>query len=107
MYVCGCGAGRAHDDVYGQGLWLAVCPRARCRMRFVTQGTRTVTLIEGDGIGPEISQAVQEVFAAAEVCLCVCVFVRVCACVRVCVCMCACVRVCTSLIYHCRLRGDL
>ncbi len=30
-------------------------------------GPRTVTLIRGDGIGPEIAQAVVEVFAAAEV----------------------------------------
>jgi len=29
--------------------------------------TQTVTLIEGDGIGPEISSAVQDIFAAAKV----------------------------------------
>lgn len=28
---------------------------------------RTVTLIPGDGIGPEISAAVQEIFAASKV----------------------------------------
>lgn len=28
---------------------------------------RTVTLIPGDGIGPEISAAVQKIFSAAEV----------------------------------------
>lgn len=32
------------------------------------QGKYTVTLIEGDGIGPEISQSVKDIFAAAEVC---------------------------------------
>ena len=31
--------------------------------------TQKVTLIPGDGIGPEISNAVKDVFAAAEVCL--------------------------------------
>lgn len=30
------------------------------------QGNYTVTLIEGDGIGPEISQAVKDIFAAAK-----------------------------------------
>ena len=29
--------------------------------------TRRVTLIPGDGIGPEISNSVQEIFAAANV----------------------------------------
>jgi isocitrate/isopropylmalate dehydrogenase len=32
-----------------------------------TQGKYTVTLIEGDGIGPEISQSVKDIFAAAKV----------------------------------------
>jgi isocitrate/isopropylmalate dehydrogenase len=32
------------------------------------QGKYTVTLIEGDGIGPEISQSVKDIFAAAKVC---------------------------------------
>jgi len=27
-----------------------------------------VTLIEGDGIGPEIAQSVKDIFAAAKVC---------------------------------------
>jgi isocitrate dehydrogenase (NAD+) len=31
------------------------------------QGKYTVTMIEGDGIGPEISQSVKEIFAAAKV----------------------------------------
>ena len=31
------------------------------------QGKYTVTLIEGDGIGPEISQSVIDIFAAAKV----------------------------------------
>lgn len=31
------------------------------------QGNYTVTLIEGDGIGPEISQSVKDIFAAAKV----------------------------------------
>ena len=30
-------------------------------------GVRTVTLIKGDGIGPEISQAVMDIFEAAQV----------------------------------------
>ena len=33
---------------------------------------RVVTLIPGDGIGPEISAAVQKIFSAAEVLLLVC-----------------------------------
>ena len=33
----------------------------------VLQGNFPVTLIEGDGIGPEISQAVKDIFAAARV----------------------------------------
>lgn len=32
------------------------------------QGNYTVSLIEGDGIGPEISNAVKNIFAAAKVC---------------------------------------
>ncbi|ABN64826.1 mitochondrial isocitrate dehydrogenase (NAD+) subunit 2 [Scheffersomyces stipitis CBS 6054] len=32
-----------------------------------TNGTYTVTLIEGDGIGPEISQAVKDIYSAAKV----------------------------------------
>lgn len=31
------------------------------------QGLFTVTLIEGDGIGPEISQSVKDIFSAAKV----------------------------------------
>jgi len=31
------------------------------------QGKYTVTLIEGDGIGPEISQSVKDIFSAANV----------------------------------------
>ena len=31
------------------------------------QGKYTVTLIEGDGIGPEISQAVKDIYSAANV----------------------------------------
>ena len=31
------------------------------------QGNYTVTLIEGDGIGPEISESVKDIFAAAKV----------------------------------------
>ncbi len=30
------------------------------------QGNFTVTLIEGDGIGPEISQSVKDIFSAAK-----------------------------------------
>jgi isocitrate dehydrogenase len=36
------------------------------------QGNYTVTLIEGDGIGPEISQSVKDIFAAAKVYQLVC-----------------------------------
>lgn len=35
--------------------------------RGYASGTRKVTLIPGDGIGPEISAAVQKIFAAANV----------------------------------------
>jgi len=35
--------------------------------QYSTQGSRLVTLIPGDGIGPEISAAVQKIFAAANV----------------------------------------
>lgn len=34
----------------------------------LNQGNYTVSIIEGDGIGPEISQAVKDIFAAAKVC---------------------------------------
>ncbi len=33
----------------------------------IAQGLYTVSLIEGDGIGPEISQSVKDIFAAAKV----------------------------------------
>lgn len=33
----------------------------------IQQGKYTVTLIEGDGIGPEISQSVKDIFEAAKV----------------------------------------
>jgi len=39
--------------------------RNYCNVRYAS--TRTVTLIPGDGIGPEISAAVQKIFAAAQV----------------------------------------
>ena len=32
----------------------------------IFKGNYTVTLIEGDGIGPEISQSVKDIFAAAK-----------------------------------------
>lgn len=35
--------------------------------RAYSSGTRKVTLIPGDGIGPEISSAVQKIFTAANV----------------------------------------
>lgn len=35
--------------------------------RSFASGGQTVTLIPGDGIGPEISAAVQKIFAAANV----------------------------------------
>ena len=41
---------------------------ARPGLTSVMQGNFTVTLIEGDGIGPEISQSVKNIFAAAKVC---------------------------------------
>lgn len=37
------------------------------QFRRLTTSPQTVTLIEGDGIGPEISNAVQDIFAAAKV----------------------------------------
>ena len=40
-------------------------PRRYCSD--IPEGTRTVTLIPGDGIGPEISAAVQKIFKAANV----------------------------------------
>lgn len=36
-------------------------------IRHSSSSIRTVTLIPGDGIGPEISAAVQKIFASAEV----------------------------------------
>lgn len=36
-------------------------------MRYYTPDVRTITLIPGDGIGPEISAAVQQIFSAASV----------------------------------------
>jgi len=35
--------------------------------RFYSSEVRKVTIIPGDGIGPEISAAVQKIFAAANV----------------------------------------
>ncbi|XP_068693965.1 isocitrate dehydrogenase [NAD] subunit alpha, mitochondrial-like [Montipora capricornis] len=43
-----------------------ICVAGESRRRYCTQ-TQKVTLIPGDGIGPEISNAVKDVFAAAEV----------------------------------------
>lgn len=37
------------------------------QLRRYSQGVRTVTLIPGDGIGPEISAAVQKIFTVAQV----------------------------------------
>lgn len=37
------------------------------QLRPYSKGVRTVTLIPGDGIGPEISAAVQKIFAVAKV----------------------------------------
>lgn len=37
--------------------------------RRYSNAVRTVTLIPGDGIGPEISAAVQKIFSVAEVCI--------------------------------------
>ncbi|XP_013413294.1 isocitrate dehydrogenase [NAD] subunit alpha, mitochondrial [Lingula anatina] len=45
---------------------LAPSVRTLCR-RYSSQDARTVTLIPGDGIGPEISAAVQQIFSAAQV----------------------------------------
>lgn len=39
----------------------------RARLTSLTQGKYAVSLIEGDGIGPEISEAVKDIFAAAKV----------------------------------------
>lgn len=40
-------------------------------VRRYSSEVRTVTLIPGDGIGPEISAAVQKIFSAADVRVCV------------------------------------
>ena len=37
--------------------------------RRFASGTQKATLIPGDGIGPEISAAVQKIFQAAKVCM--------------------------------------
>lgn len=42
-------------------------PAFRMTSRCMSSDVRTVTLIPGDGIGPEIAVAVQKIFAAAEV----------------------------------------
>ena len=42
--------------IEGMGIWLTAF-----------QGLYTVSLIEGDGIGPEIAQSVKDIFAAAKV----------------------------------------
>jgi len=44
-----------------------LCGCGRASLRQFSTDVRTVTLIPGDGIGPEISAAVQKIFAAAEV----------------------------------------
>ncbi|GAB6032457.1 Isocitrate dehydrogenase [NAD] subunit alpha, mitochondrial [Chamberlinius hualienensis] len=41
--------------------------KAAIGLRYVSQEVRTVTLIPGDGIGPEISSAVQQIFSEAKV----------------------------------------
>ena len=41
--------------------------RYEARRLTYPQGLYTVSLIEGDGIGPEISQSVKDIFAAAKV----------------------------------------
>lgn len=48
---------------------LPLFPTGRCGTRETdrSQGNYTVSLIEGDGIGPEISGAVKNIFAAAKV----------------------------------------
>ncbi|RWS17220.1 isocitrate dehydrogenase [NAD] subunit alpha: mitochondrial-like protein [Dinothrombium tinctorium] len=46
---------------------LASLSRTRIQYRHQSTDVRTVTLIPGDGIGPEISSAVQQIFAAAKV----------------------------------------
>ena len=47
------------------GTWFQFGGRNVSNVRFAS--SRTVTLIPGDGIGPEISAAVQKIFAAAQV----------------------------------------
>jgi len=42
-------------------------PAFRLSSRLMSSDVRTVTLIPGDGIGPEIAASVQKIFAAAEV----------------------------------------
>jgi len=43
-----------------------ICPPIKSVLRNFSSEPRTVTLIPGDGIGPEIAAAVQRIFAAAE-----------------------------------------
>ena len=38
------------------------------RLTVISQGNYLVSLIEGDGIGPEIAVSVKDIFAAAKVC---------------------------------------
>jgi len=47
-------------------MFKSLSPPLRCAIRNFSSETRTVTLIPGDGIGPEIAASVQKIFAAAE-----------------------------------------
>jgi len=47
-------------------MWSRINPALRIATRGMASEVRTVTLIPGDGIGPEIAVAVQKIFAAAE-----------------------------------------
>jgi hypothetical protein len=48
--------------------WIGLLEDVFTPVLTAVQGKYTVSLIEGDGIGPEISQAVKDIFAAAKVC---------------------------------------
>jgi hypothetical protein len=59
------------QEVYGYDgnalNWICVNTLHMLHMLTCFKGLYTVSLIEGDGIGPEISQSVKDIFAAAKV----------------------------------------
>ena len=70
--LCGCCLSVKH---YTVDVTLMLCDlqsttRSLSFSRKYSSSVRTVTLIPGDGIGPEIAAAVQKIFAAAQVAIC-------------------------------------